>query len=206
MHLVFVRHGRANGTHGRCIGHTDVPLSAAGARAMRALAASSPALGDAHDAITPVRIMSSDLQRAAASAGLLAQPWDLVIEHDARLREMHFGVWDGRPWSVIEAEDGARLRAWMRHWVTTRTPCGEGVRDVARRAASWLDERCRSSSGAGRTIIVVSHAGWIRAALCRLLHRPLRQMFELPADHAHATIVALGPHRAHVVAWNAARW
>ncbi len=65
MKLVLVRHGEADGGQGRAVGHLDLPLSTAGARAIAALARSWRGLA-------PSRIVVSDLRRAAESARLLA--------------------------------------------------------------------------------------------------------------------------------------
>ncbi|MDB4875963.1 MAG: phosphoglycerate mutase family [Gemmatimonadetes bacterium] len=200
VHLVLVRHGVASGVDGRCIGHTDVALSAAGAQAMRRLAHSWPELSDIGQ---PARIVASDLRRATESATIFAERWDLAIEYDARLRELDFGEWDGREWSALEAEDGARLRAWMDHWTDAKPPGGERLRELAARAAQWLDEARRHASAA-ETVVVVSHAGWIRAAVCHLFARPATELFDHPAAHARATIIRLDAGGPTLVASNAA--
>ncbi|MBC7840660.1 MAG: histidine phosphatase family protein, partial [Gemmatimonadaceae bacterium] len=91
--LHFVRDGRAFGSDGRCIGHTDLHLSAAGRRACRLLAYAMPEMD--------VRLISSDLRRAQATAQLLSTA---AISTEPRLREMHFGDWDGRSWAELDLE------------------------------------------------------------------------------------------------------
>lgn len=114
---------------------------------------------------------------------------------------MNFGEWDGRSWSDIERADSDRFRDWMERWVDLAPPRGESAADVARRAAEWITDALSASD---EQIVVVSHAGWIRAALCHLLNRSLAQMFDIPVDHAHATIVDVIPGGAMVVAANVA--
>jgi broad specificity phosphatase PhoE len=199
-HLVFVRHGEALGANGRCIGHTDLLLSPSGAVAIQILTAAWHNAGTASVTGVPTRIVSSDLRRAADSAALLAVPWDIPVEFTPQLREMHFGVWDGQPWSVIEAEDGARLQAWMEQWVNLTTPSGEDVGALMRRATKWLDTLLHNPLLHGDTTVVVSHAGWIRAALTYLLNRPISQMFDIPVGHACATIVRINASEMTLVA------
>lgn len=201
-HLVFLRHGHALDVDGRCIGHTDVELSSVGANAVRAFVTAWYNRGAASVVGVPIRIVSSDLRRAADSARILALPWRLNIEYDARLREMHFGTWDGRSWQAIEAEDNARLQLWMERWVESPTPGGEAIGDLARRAATWLDTFLRSPRPPFGTTVVVSHAGWIRVALSHLLDRPLARIFDIPVDHARATIVSFGVAGPHLLASN----
>jgi alpha-ribazole phosphatase len=198
--VAFVRHGRAIVAENLCIGHTDVPLSPEGAASIKALATSARL----HDA----RIVSSDLRRATESATIIAEAIchperseGSAVQHDARLREMDFGDWDGRSWADIERDDGERLHDWLNRWVDVAAPRGESAADVAGRATEWIAEVLPTS---GEPIIVVSHAGWIRAALCHLLGRDLAQMFEIPVDYARATIVDVTRAGSTIIAANAA--
>lgn len=199
--LVLVRHGQALDVDGRCIGHTDVPLSPEGAAAIRQLVArrtGSPSIGGGETAF----VFSSDLARARESARLVAEAIGVGVTTDARLREMNFGEWDGRRWRDIEAADGAHLHSWMERWVEASTPQGETLGDVARRAAAWLAEHIMTPAGEWRTVIVVAHAGWIRAAVSQLTGPSLAKIFDIPIDHAHATIIDVGASGNHLLASN----
>lgn len=190
MILYLVRHGVAEGCEGRCIGRTDAPLSAAGTASVEALAAGWTA--------PPDRLVASGLARARASADVLARAWDLPVETDARLGEMDFGAWDGRTWAELEAEDGARLAAWMAAWVSVPAPGGQSFADVAARVSAWAAELPRSGSAA-----VVAHAGSIRALLCTLLQLPLDAAFRLRVDHGRVSAVRMGAHGSELLFLNA---
>lgn len=198
---MLVRHGQALDVDGRCIGHTDVPLSPEGAAAIRQLVArrtGSPSIGGGETAF----VFSSDLARARESARLVAEAIGVGVTTDARLREMNFGEWDGRRWSDVEAADGVRLHSWMERWTEASTPQGETLGDVARRAAAWLAEHIMAPAGEWRTVIVVAHAGWIRAAVSQLTGHSLAKIFDIPIDHAHATIIDVGASGNHLLASN----
>lgn len=186
--LYLVRHGQAAGAAGLVMGHTDPPLSAAGECAVRTLALGMPAL-------TGASVVTSDLARARATADLIAKAVGArtdAIEVDPRLRELHFGAWEGRSWDEIQRSDGARLGEWMAAWADRRTPQGEGYRDLYGRVADWargLDERTGQ-------VLVVAHAGSIRALLSLLLGITPQQAFQMRLDHAHVTAVALQPRSA----------
>lgn len=190
MILYLVRHGVAEGCEGRCIGRTDAPLSQAGADSLARLASawSRP----------PDRLLTSGLARARSSAAVLADAWHLPLETDARLGEMDFGAWDGRTWAELEAEDGARLAAWMAAWVTVAAPGGESFADVAARVRAWAAEMPR-----GGTAAVVAHAGSIRALLCTLLELPLDAAFRLRIDHGRVSGVRMGSHGCELLFLNA---
>lgn len=183
--VLLVRHGVGEGQAGRCIGWTDVPLAAIGAEAIGALATSGR--------WRPVRLLSSDLARATASAAVLATAWDLPAPiGDARLREMHFGVWDGRAWDALAREDGTRLDAWMARWWAVAAPEGEGFGELqARVRAWWLDVVVADPD---RTpLAVVTHAGVIRALLAHLLAMPPEAAFRLASAHAHCSLLRVTP-------------
>ncbi len=173
IRIFLVRHGAAEGADGIAVGQVDLPLSAAGADSIRRLAATwaGPA---------PDLLLASDLARAASSAAIFAERWDLPVEIDRRLREMDFGDWDGRPWSEVKEADEAFFRQWMDSWWHRPPPGGESFGDVARRAESWLAEVLESP---GRTVVAVAHGGTIRTALSHVLGAPPERVFHLRLDH-----------------------
>jgi broad specificity phosphatase PhoE len=197
--LVLVRHGQAVGADGICLGQADAPLSPEGARAIEALVA-DPKGSVARRVNAAGRVFSSDLARAAESARLIAAVGGVTVSPDPRLREMDFGAWNGQPWSAIESSDAERFGAWMAGWTTEATPGGERLGDVVRRAAEWLGEVVVGRTKPGETVLVVSHAGWIRAAVAHLRRLPMTQLFDLPVDHARATVVDLAPEAVRVTA------
>ena len=201
--LVLLRHGEALGVAGRCIGQTDVPLSPDGAAAIRRLVADGPRtlIGTCEGV---VRVVSSDLRRAAESAEIVAAALDCDVVQDARLREISFGEWDGHSWSDIECGYPEQLRTWMERWTETAAPGGESVDDLLKRATEWTSDAVSGQSSA-TTIVVVSHAGWIRAAVSHLLAYDIAHMFAIPVDHARVTIIDVGAAGATLVASNVER-
>lgn len=191
--LYLVRHGEALGAEGRCVGHTDLPLAPGAHDALAQLAAEWPS---PH----PARIVSSDLTRARASAAVVAEVWGAAtsISVDARLREMDFGAWDGRTWAHVERDDSARFGAWMAEWQDARTPGGEGFGDVIARATAWLYEAVASARAAGvAEVVVVAHAGSIRALLVEALGLPRQRAFQLRVEHARVSVLYVGGGPVH---------
>lgn len=184
MTIYLVRHGAPDAAENLCIGQHKVNVSADGRRAIQALA-------DTWAGPPPVRLLSSDLYRARMAALSLSQVWSLPIEEDPRLRAMDFGDWDGRSWSEIEAEEGARFQDWMADWADTPVPGGESFADVAHRVELWL-RAVEQRHGEGDIVVAVTHAGVIRAALCEVLDLPLDRALRLRADHAHVSSLRTG--------------
>ena len=158
MDLLLIRHGATewNAT-GRFVGRTDIPLSETGVQQAKALA--EMLKGEPLS-----RILTSDLQRARATAQALARGRDTIIELDARLREFDFGLWEGLTWLEI-IERFPELTADHAHTARLYAPSqGETFDQVCSRVAPLIDELLAVSS-AGDNIALVSHAGVIHAVL-----------------------------------------
>jgi alpha-ribazole phosphatase len=191
--LWLIRHGLASGGEGRCIGRSDLALADEGRAQIRRLVATVEGVPDA--------IYSSDRARARDSAAMLASAWSRAVMADARLRELDFGVWEGRTWEELEREDGARLQQWMRDWVHERPPGGESMVDLRDRVAAWVAEvRERTPDG---QVAVVAHAGSIRALLCHLLGLPSEAAFRFRITHGRLSVVTIRPQGAEVESLNA---
>ncbi len=90
--VVLWRHGRTEwNVAGRVQGQTDTALDEVGVRQAAAAAARLASL-------RPVRILSSDLQRARHTAEELSRLTGVPVELDERLREMNFGEREGLTW------------------------------------------------------------------------------------------------------------
>lgn len=182
--LFLIRHGSASATEGRCIGHTDVPLSELGREQCRRLAAAwSPPRG--------TRVWCSDLSRASESAALLSAAWGTLVTTtvvEPGLRECSFGEWEGRSWAELEASDGIRLAAWMSDWTSAAPPDGESLPALSARAMEMLRRIVDSDA---TTHVVVAHAGLLRAMLCHVTGAPPGGAFAWSMPHAHVSAVTL---------------
>ncbi len=146
--LWLVRHGP---THAReMIGWTDRAADLSDLGALSRLGALLP-----HD----VPVISSDLIRAVATADAL-QGTRPRLPHDPRLREIHFGAWDGLTHAEADARDAALLRAFWEDAGDVAAPEGESWNAMAARVHAGLDALPDQA-------IVVCHFGPILAALQR---------------------------------------
>ncbi|MEJ8634963.1 histidine phosphatase family protein [Streptomyces sp. NPDC006475] len=159
--VVLWRHGQtAWNLERRFQGTTDIELTEDGVaqarRAARLLAS-----------LKPDAIISSDLQRAAATAAELAEITVLDISYDAALRETYAGVWQGLTHEEIVAQYGEQYAAWKRG-EPVRRGGGELESEVADRAAPVVLHHAEKLPENG-TLVVVSHGGTIRTTIGRLL-------------------------------------
>ncbi|WP_010271526.1 histidine phosphatase family protein [Paenibacillus senegalensis] len=149
----FIRHGvTAWNQEGRAQGQHDVPLNDEGIAQARKLAKRLANEDWEY-------IYSSDLQRAAKTAELIAQAKGIEVVLDARLREKSHGRLDGT--TVQE-----RVDKWGSEW--QKLDHGQERDDeVWQRASSFLEEIV--SKHPEDNVLIVSHGAWIRTALSRLV-------------------------------------
>ncbi|MFF3750285.1 histidine phosphatase family protein [Streptomyces sp. NPDC002018] len=159
--VVLWRHGQtAWNVERRFQGSTDIELAATGVaqarRSARLLAS-----------LKPDAIISSDLQRAAATAAELAAITRLDVSYDASLRETFAGAWQGLTHEEIVERFGEQYAAWKRGEAVRRGG-GELETEVADRAAPVVLHHAEKLPDNG-TLVVVSHGGTIRTTIGRLL-------------------------------------
>lgn len=136
----------------------------------------------AHCAITigppPDLIQSSPQRRCMQSASILAAHFRLPIEIVPALDELDYGEWTGR--SFAELEHDPQWTRWNRRRGSSRPPGGESMRSLQNRMVDHL-EQLRSDHAAG-TVIAVSHAEPIRAALLHYARKRLDHFLSIAID------------------------
>jgi alpha-ribazole phosphatase len=171
MEITLLRHGETTGGSG-FRGSLDDPLSVKGWRQMAAAVQNG-----AWDAV-----ISSPLARCANFARLLARKRKLPVRLDARLREMHFGVWEGKTAAELMAENAADLGRFWEDPIKYPPLEAEPLPEVQARVLSAWEVLCHEA-GPGRRLIV-THGGVIRIILCHILNRPLENLLSLEVPHA----------------------
>lgn len=176
--LWLVRHAQPLVAPGTCYGALDVPADPAATQSTaERLAAALPA---------QARVSYSTLQRCEQLAlSLQALRPDLVSKPDARLREMDFGAWEGRPWDAIARTD---IDAWTADFASYRPGQGENLAAVlARVSAALQDHRSLpvAPTDAAPDVVWITHAGVIRCVAWLRAHGGsdvLPQSEEWPMD------------------------
>jgi alpha-ribazole phosphatase len=189
-----MRHPPSDAGNNRCIGQTDINLSAEGRAAL-------PRLVEEAYRLRPDRIFCSDLQRCQLLAEAIAARLGLIAEPDPIWREMSFGRWENRTWSDIGAREPEVLGEWMTNFDTVAPPEGESFAQLQARILTGINARClgdmgvppvsRGGPNTGGTpvshYLVVTHAGAIRAAVCAFSGLPLRKAFEVAIAYGSRT-------------------
>jgi probable phosphoglycerate mutase len=162
--VVLLRHGRtAWNVAERLQGQTDVELDDVGVWQAREAA---HALARAHRA---TRIVASDLSRAVRTAAAYADLLGLDVVTDERLRERHFGDWEGLTRAEIAAGWPDDHAAWRRgDDAHGRPPGGETRQQVAHRVRAAIENHAAGLDH-GDTLVVVSHGAAITLAITAML-------------------------------------
>ena len=135
-------------------------------------------------------VVSSDLIRAAATATAV-QAERRRLPHDPQLREMHFGAWELRSHTEVEAETPELIRAFWDTPGAVRPPDGESWTDLSTRVWAAIDRLI--ADFAGRNIVVVVHFGAILSAVQRACGLTPLQAFSHRIDNFSVTDMTLGP-------------
>lgn len=132
-------------------------------------------------------IYSSPLERAVETAEPVAAASKLTIQRMDALAELDFGQWTGRTFASLDSDP---------HWgrfntyrSTTPAPGGEWMLQVQFRFVAALQSLCEKH--AGETVLVVSHADAIRAALAHYLGIALDLFQRIEISPASITAIQL---------------
>jgi probable phosphoglycerate mutase len=149
----FLRHGETDwNARGLSQGNVDIPLNETG-------------LAQAQSAASLLRnrgitsIISSPLSRAKDTADFIAQELGLCVNIDEGLREVSFGVQEGKPMSE-----------WFSSWVEGElTPAGaESFAELTTRAVAAIN-RCTDQPP---VVLIVAHGALFRATRAAMGHEP----------------------------------
>lgn len=179
----LVRHAASTAIHGLAIGSTDLPLSDEGFEQARRLAgemASRPL----------VRILSSDRQRALATAHILARPHGVAVEPTAALREIDFGAWEGRRLSDLWLEEPVAARAWEGDIRLCPPSFGESLGDVEARVRSFW-ESLQPLPDRGE-VAVVAHCGSLAVLRAMIVGMTVSDALAISSEIASAFALTVG--------------
>lgn len=107
----------------------------------------------------PWPILSSPSQRCLQLAYAMQTSQELEVDH--RLLELSFGQWEGVPWSQI---DRSTLDRWADDFVCGSPPEGESFLALQQRVVNAISDYL--SSHDPKNLLVISHAGVLRAFYC----------------------------------------
>ena len=168
----LIRHGEPVGGR-RYRGQIDDPLSERGWEQMWS-AVEQPGPWE--------EIVCSPLVRCSAFAHALAERLQIPCREDERLQEVGFGVWEGHSGNELKRDDPQLLSRFYHDPVGQRPEGAEPLEEFHGRVRDAFEEirtECR-----GRHVLVVTHAGVIRAVIAHVIQAPLSGMYRISVPTA----------------------
>lgn len=163
MEIYLVRHGETVwNTVKRLQGSTDIELDEAGREA-------AGRTGEKLEKVRFDRIYSSPLIRAYETACLLRGHRNIPIIRDERLREISFGVNEGRRAEEILADPDDAFRYFFTQPELYRAPAeGESLEAVCARTAEFMREVIETQAAETERVMIVAHGALNKAILCHV--------------------------------------
>ncbi len=187
----LIRHGLPEGGR-RYRGHgCDDPLSELGWRQM---------WDTVGDGAPWQRIVSSTMRRCHDFAEALGSRHGIPVSADERLREVGFGDWEGLTRDQVMDRDRIGYHAFYQDPVNNRPTGAEPLGDFAARVVAALEDML--AGFAGQHLLVVAHAGVIRAALGHVMEAPAQRWYRIRVDNAGLSRLHFGRHGGVLVAHN----
>jgi probable phosphoglycerate mutase len=191
--VLLVRHARTATTGKRLPGRAaGLVLSPAGRREAEATAGRLAG-------VKLAAVYSSPLERARETAAAIARPRRLAVRIARDLVDLDVGRW-----AALTLRDARKRPEWaaiQRHPSGFRFPDGESFTDMQARMVAALGRLVARHPG--ETVVAVSHADPIKAALAHALGIPLDLFQRLVVATASVSAVAYGPTGPTVLTANA---
>lgn len=179
--LYLARHGQVEGHEvKRYNGQGNVPLTALGALQSRQLC-------ERLRRVSLQAVYSSDLDRSAHCAQLIAAAHGLTAVTDVALRELNSGDWEGRTWAELQEACPEDWQARLQDLVNFQIPGGESLRDAAERVRPVLQNIL--ARHAGGQVALVAHGGINRILLLDAIGASLDRAFSIEQDYGCLNVI-----------------
>ncbi|MEO5911657.1 MAG: alpha-ribazole phosphatase [Pelobium sp.] len=180
MNIYLIRHSAVYNPNKLCYGQSEVPLEENFTLDFDWIQSQLNLDGDAI-------YYSSPFRRCSKLASFLS---DEDFKTDERLKELNFGTWEMKPWKAIPEKE---LNPWMEDFVNYKMPKGENFNDLQERSIAFYEEIIQADA---TNIVIVTHAGVIRALTSYILDYPLENAFNLQIDYSSITKMTYDPQFA----------
>ncbi|MZR29139.1 histidine phosphatase family protein [Sneathiella litorea] len=176
-----MRHAPVNA--GKIYGHLDLSADFSDAARLDQLASLLP---------TDSAVITSDLARCRETARHILRKQGRAehpIHERTMLREQNFGQWEGKTYQAVEAIDPITYQAFFDDPATGTPEGGESFVDLIRRIQGEVDDLRHFEKD--QHLIVVTHAGVIRAIVGLALGMAPERMLSLSIDPLSVTHLTL---------------
>ncbi len=131
------------------------------------------------------QVVSSPLRRCHDFASALAERHAIPLHSEAAFAEVGFGVWEGKTRDELERIEPGQVARFLADPVTHRPAGAEPLDDFVQRVNAGFSGVLERF--AGQSVLVVAHAGVIRAIMAGVLGMPPSAMYRIHVSNAGIT-------------------
>jgi alpha-ribazole phosphatase len=128
------------------------------------------------------QIVTSPLLRCSSFAEALGERLHVPVHEESRFREVGFGEWEGYTRLELEVFNPGQVARFLQDPVNSRPPGAEPLEEFTRRVQAGFDDLL--DRFAGQSVLVVAHAGVIRAIMAYILDVPPSRMYRIHVANA----------------------
>jgi len=195
LKLILIRHGETYWNEERRIqgGDSDIELNNTGLNQAKKLAAFLK-----NEPITA--ILSSPLQRATATAEVIASHHQLSVKVDQGLRELRVGELEGMSVSNLSTTFSQFLMQLWQGRGSTKLPNGESLAELQQRA--WKAVESLLAQHKDGTPVVVSHYFVTLVIILKALNLPLDYFTKFKIDPGGVSMLEIEDYGPRLVVFN----
>lgn len=170
MEIYIVRHGETIWNEKRLLqGSVDIELNESG----RKLAGIT---GEKLEEISFDKIYSSPLIRAYETANLIRGHRNIPIIRDDRLRELSFGINEGKDsMKIREDENNPFHNFFSRPELYVAPEGGETLDHICERAKEFLEQVIEPQADALERVMIVAHGALNKALMCHIMNHGISE-------------------------------
>lgn len=141
-------------------------------------------------------IYSSDSCRAYNTVKPVADALGITIVATKELRELYVGAWEGRSIDEVKASEPEALAFYRARIPESCTPGGETRLQLRERVTGIMAKIAAENDG--KTVLIGSHGGAIRALCCAWMGYAIEEIDKVPdLNNASVTVVSYDPQTGH---------
>lgn len=190
--LWLIRHGEtAWNVEARFQGGMDTPLNSTGEAQAQKLAARLQA--EQFDAV-----YASDLTRVLQTAHGAGYPQTL-LQKDARMREISFGIFEGLTWAEIQTEHPELSAEWAKDRSRNQHG-GDSLEMVVARVTDFLTHVLEAHPK--EKVLIFAHGGTLAIMISILLDVPVNKWWQFRLENTSISILEKANHGAYLLRYN----
>ena len=143
----------------------------------------------------PQVIFTSPQRRAYKTALTLSDILQVPLIVEERIREMSFGVLEGRHFWTMFEENKDMILNWLKDPVKHPLPTQEDIKEFEKRVGSFLEDLKRRKE---EVIAVVGHGGSLHGLICLALGLGLERMWRIHMDNTGVSLLEYDGERFYL--------